>query len=80
MSSKAKSLEELRDSQILFDKDLPPFGYMIMSIFAVLLVGVLVWSMHATKAKQDQAEVHSHLLSGLNSATVTVAENKSCLL
>ena len=56
MSSKAKSLEELRDSQILFDKDLPPFRYLIMSIFAVLLVGVLVWSMHATKAYMIRAQ------------------------
>ena len=37
MSSKAKSLDELRDSQIMFDKDLPPFGYMIVSIFFVLI-------------------------------------------
>ena len=28
------------------------------------------------KNKVAQGEVHSHLLSGLNSATVTVAENK----
>lgn len=48
--SKAKSLEELKDSQIMFDKDLPPFGYMVVSIFSVLLVGVLIWSMFAHKA------------------------------
>lgn len=48
--SKAKSLEELKDSQIMFDKDLPPFGYMVVSIFSVLLVGILIWSMFAHKA------------------------------
>lgn len=56
MSSKVKSLDELKDSQIMFDKDLPPFGYMIISIFAVLLVGVLIWSMHASKAYMIRAQ------------------------
>lgn len=56
MSGKAKSLDELKDSQIMFDKDLPPFGYMIMSIFAVLIVGVLIWSMYANKAYMIRAQ------------------------
>ena len=56
MSSKAKSLDELKDSQIMFDKDRPPFGYMIMSIFAVLIVGVLIWSMYANKAYMIRAQ------------------------
>lgn len=56
MSSKAKSLDELKDSQIMFDKDLPPFGYMIISIFAVLLVGALIWSMHSSKAYMIRAQ------------------------
>ena len=56
MSGKAKSLDELKDSQIMFDKDLPPFGYMIMSIFAVLIVGVLLWSMYANKAYMIRAQ------------------------
>ena len=56
MSGKAKSLDELKDSQIMFDKDLPPFGYMIVSIFAVLIVGVLIWSMYANKAYMIRAQ------------------------
>ena len=56
MSGKAKSLDELKDSQIMFDKDLPPFGYMIMSIFAVIIVGVLIWSMYANKAYMIRAQ------------------------
>ena len=48
--SKAKSLEELKDSQIMFDKDLPPFGYMLVGILSVLLIGVLIWSLFAHKA------------------------------
>lgn len=56
MSSKAKSLDELRDSQIMFDKDLPPFGYMIVSIFFVLIFGVIIWSMFAHKAYMIRAQ------------------------
>lgn len=56
MSSKAKSLEELKDSRIMFDKDLPPFGYMLVSIMSVLLIGVLIWSMFAHKAYMIRAE------------------------
>lgn len=50
MSTKAKSLEELKDSQIMFDKNLPPFGYMLVSIISALLIGVLVWSLFAHKS------------------------------
>lgn len=56
MSTKAKSLEELKDSQIMFDKDLPPFGYMLVSIMSVLLVGILIWSLFAHKAYTIKAE------------------------
>ncbi len=56
MNNRVKSLDELKDSQIMFDKDLPPFGYMIISIFAVLLVGTLFWSMHASKAYMIRAQ------------------------
>ena len=56
MGSRAKSLEELKDSQIMFDKDLPPFGYMIISIFLVLLIGILVWSMKAHNAYMIRAD------------------------
>lgn len=50
MSSKAKSLDELKDSQIMFDKDVPPFGYMIISIIFVLLIGIFIWSTYAHKS------------------------------
>lgn len=56
MSNKAKSLDELKDSQILFDKDLPFFGYMIISIFALLMAGALLWSMHAKKVYMIRAQ------------------------
>lgn len=56
MNSRAKSLEELKDSQIMFDKELPPFGYMLISIVSVVMLGVLVWSLFAHKAYMIRAE------------------------
>lgn len=53
--SKVKSLDELKDSQIMFDKDLPPFGYMLVSIVSVLMVGILIWSLFAHKAYMIRA-------------------------
>lgn len=50
MSTKAKSLDELKDSQIMFDKKLPPFGYILVCIISVLLIGVLIWSLFAHKS------------------------------
>lgn len=56
MSSKVKTLEELKDSQIMFDKELPPFGYMLVCIVSLLLIGVFVWSLFAHKAYIIHAE------------------------
>ena len=50
MSTKAKSLEELKDSQIMFDKNFPLFGYMLVCIISALLIGILVWSLFAHKS------------------------------
>lgn len=56
VSSQAKSLEELKDSQIMFDKDVPPFGYILLSVIVASLVGVLCWSMFAHKAYMVKAQ------------------------
>lgn len=44
-----KTMEQLRDSALLFETDVPPFGYLLLLIVAVSLAGVLLWSMHAVK-------------------------------
>ncbi|MBQ8904961.1 MAG: HlyD family efflux transporter periplasmic adaptor subunit [Ruminococcus sp.] len=46
---KYKSLDELKDSTLLFEKDLPPFGYMIVALTALLLIIILVWSIQTPK-------------------------------
>ncbi|MEA5137348.1 MAG: HlyD family efflux transporter periplasmic adaptor subunit [Candidatus Fimivivens sp.] len=49
MSKSVKTLDELRDSRILYDKKVPPFGYIIVLIVLALLVGVVIWSLSAPK-------------------------------
>lgn len=49
MIKEVKSLEDLRDSRIVFDKQLPRFGYMLLIIVAIFLAGVCIWSIHTPK-------------------------------
>lgn len=49
MKKQMKTMEQLKDSRLLFEKKLPAFGYMILLIVTLLLVGVIVWSMNAKK-------------------------------
>lgn len=49
MKKQMKTMEQLKDSRLLFEKKLPAFGYMILLIVTVALVGVLIWSMKARK-------------------------------
>ena len=44
-----KTMEQLRDSALLFETDVPPFGYLLLLIVAVSLAGVLLWSTQAVK-------------------------------
>ena len=44
-----KNMADLKDSRLLYEKDLPPFGYMLVSIIAILLIAVLIWSLKTPK-------------------------------
>lgn len=44
-----RNITELRDSRILYEKDLPPFGYMLVAVTAVLLIAVIIWSVKTPK-------------------------------
>ena len=48
MSRQIKTLEQLKNSRLLYEKKLPRFGYMISLTVAIFLVIVVVWSI-ATK-------------------------------
>ena len=49
MRKQFKTMEQLRDSRLLFEKKLPPFGYMLLLVIAAALIGVILWSIHAVK-------------------------------
>ena len=50
MSKKrVRDLKDLKDSSLLYEKDVPPFGYIIVSGTALLLVAVIIWSVNTTK-------------------------------
>ena len=55
MNKKIKTLDELRDSKILFNKNVPAFGYMIILVVSALLVGVIIWSVFAPKTYMIKA-------------------------
>ena len=42
MSRSVKSLDEIRESRILFDKNPPAFGYILITVVAVFLIVAVV--------------------------------------
>lgn len=46
---KIKTMTELKDSHLLYEKDLPPFGYMLVLLTAILLIAVFIWSLKTPK-------------------------------
>ncbi|MDO5294850.1 MAG: HlyD family efflux transporter periplasmic adaptor subunit [bacterium] len=51
MNKQTKSLDQLKDGRLLYDKDLPYFGYAIILILIVLLAVVITWSIHTPKVE-----------------------------
>lgn len=49
MSRQIKTMEQLKDSRLLYDRKVPAFGYLILGIVTVLLAVVLVWSIRTPK-------------------------------
>lgn len=49
MSRQIKTLEQLKDSRLLYEKKLPRFGYMITIIVAVLFAVIVIWSIYTPK-------------------------------
>lgn len=49
MSRQIKTMQQLKDSRLLYDKKLPKFGYIIILIVIVLLAVVVIWSMKTPK-------------------------------
>lgn len=51
MNKQTKTIEQLKDSQILYDKKLPSFGYFIVITISVLLVIVVIWGVKTPKTQ-----------------------------
>lgn len=49
MTKQIKTMEQLKDSRLLYDKQLPPFGYMIILTITFLLIAVAIWSVKTPK-------------------------------
>lgn len=49
MNKQPKTLLELRDSQIVYDKNPPAFGYILILIVLTLMIGILIWSLLTPK-------------------------------
>lgn len=56
MNKKIKSIEELRDSRLLFDKNPPAFGYVFIIVVAVFLAVAIIWSIRTPKIYTIQAQ------------------------
>lgn len=44
-----RDISELKDSRLLYEKELPPFGYAIVSVITILLISLLLWSIKTPK-------------------------------
>lgn len=56
MKKTIKFLDSLKDSRILFDKQPPAFGYLLITIVAVFMCLALVWSIYTPKVYTIQAK------------------------
>lgn len=56
MKKTVKSLSMLKDSQLLYDKEPPAFGYLLILIVGVLLCLALVWCIKTPKVYTVQAD------------------------
>lgn len=56
MKRAVKSLDSLKDSRILYDKQPPAFGYFLILIVGVFLCLALVWSVRTPKMYTIQAQ------------------------
>lgn len=70
MKKQIRTLEELRDSQLLYERKLPAFGYMILMIITFALIGIVAWS---TKAQKPYMIISRGTVTNANSGYVMPA-------
>lgn len=55
MEKKIKTIDELRDSRIIYDKEPPAFGYAIIILIALICTAAVIWSIRTPKTYVIQA-------------------------
>lgn len=56
MNKKVKTIEELKDSRLLFDNNPPAFGYIFILIVAIFFIAAVGWSIKTPKTYTIQAQ------------------------
>ena len=56
MNKKVKTIEELKDSRLLFDNNPPAFGYIFILIVAIFFIAAVGWSIKTPKTYIIQAQ------------------------
>lgn len=56
MTKQIKTLDQLKDSRLMFEKQLPPFGYFLVLIVTAFFVLAVIWSIHTPKAYMITAQ------------------------
>lgn len=56
MSRRVKSLDEISESRILFDRNSPAYGYILITVVAAFLIVAVVWSIKTPKVYTIQAQ------------------------
>ena len=49
MNRETKSIDELRDNRLLYEKDMPAFGYILLILLLFIISAVAVWGIKNTK-------------------------------
>lgn len=56
MDKQIKTLAQMRDSRLMFEKQPPPFGFFFILLVTAFLAGVIFWSMKSPKAYMITAQ------------------------
>lgn len=62
MKKAVKSLDRLKDSRILYEKQPPAFGYLLVLIVGIFLCLALIWSVRTPKMYTDTVNSFSQIL------------------
>lgn len=49
MKKQIKTMAQLKDSRLMFEKTIPPFGYALIIIITLSLIAITIWSIYAHK-------------------------------